>query len=94
MTGEIDIENSHTKKVITLEVPITEYIVDDKCIFDISNLDNKELNLLKDAINDNLSYTDIEIFYVSTMGNLPHFGPDFEYTIKNNKLECLYKKRR
>lgn len=88
--AEIDIENSQTQKVVTLSVPVLEYDFKGKCVFDISSISEVERELLIDAINLNLQHTDIELFYVDQEGDLPHFGPDFEFKIEENKLIGLY----
>ena len=50
----IDIENSKTQKVETLCVNIIKYEEDKEAIFDISTLNSHELEILKDAINDDI----------------------------------------
>ena len=90
MMAEIDIENSQTQKVVTLEVPIIKYEMNSECVFDISEISEENMELLVNAIDNNLEHTDIEFFYVDQQGNLPHFGPDFEFKIDGNKLYGLY----
>lgn len=90
MMAEIDIENLQTQKVVTLEVPILKYEINGECVFDISEVSEEEMGLLVNAIDINLQHTDIELFYVEQEGNLPHFGPDFEFKIESNKLYGLY----
>lgn len=65
MMAWIDVENSHTKKVITYEVPLIKFEDYKEVIFDISNLNKKDLEILKLAIDTskNTWYTDIELFY-------------------------------
>ena len=87
----IDIENSHTKKVITLEVPIIEHIKNKIIKSDISNLSKEQTSLLENAISElpELSYTDIELFFIDT-DNTPNFGPDYDFYIKDNILIGIY----
>lgn len=86
----IDIENAHTQKVITIDVPIIEYDDIGICVFDISNITDEELLKLQDAINPELDYTDIEMFFVDTEPGIPNFGPDFDYEIINGHLIAKY----
>lgn len=90
----IDIENSKTQIVKTICVNIIKY-EENEMIFDISTLNNHELEILKNAINDKLTYTDIEIFFIGD-SNIPNFGPDYEYEIIDNKLilKYIYKKKK
>lgn len=91
----IDIENSKTQKVETLCVNIIKYEEDKEAIFDISTLNSHELEILKDAINDDLTYTDIEMFFIGE-SNIPNFGPDYKCNIVENTLVLDYipKKRK
>ena len=84
MAAYIDIENSKTQKVETICVNVIKY-EEAEIIFDIVNLNNHELKILKNAINDKLTYTDIEMFFIDK-SNIPNFGPDYEYEIIDNKL--------
>lgn len=90
----IDIENSKTQIVETICVNIIKY-EENEMIFDISTLNNHELQILKNAINDKLTYTDIEMFFIGD-SNIPNFGPDYEYEIIDNKLilKYIYKKKK
>lgn len=90
----IDIENSKTQIVETVNVNIIKY-EENEMIFDISTLNNHELEILKNAINDKLTYTDIEMFFIGD-SNIPNFGPDYEYEIIDNKLilKYIYKKKK
>lgn len=90
----IDIENSKTQIVETVYVNIIKY-EENEMIFDISTLNNHELEILKNAINDKLTYTDIEMFFIGD-SNIPNFGPDYEYEIIDNKLilKYIYKKKK
>lgn len=90
----IDIENSKTQIVETICVNIIKY-EENEMIFDISTLNNHELEILKNAINDKLTYTDIEMFFIDD-SNIPNFGPDYEYEIIDNKLilKYIYKKKK
>lgn len=89
MKGYIDIENSKTQEVETLCVNIIKYEDDKEVIFDISTLNSHELEILKDAINENLTYTDIEMFFIDG-SNIPNFGPDYKCKIVNNTLILDY----
>lgn len=90
----IDIENSKTQIVKTICINIIKY-EENEMIFDISTLNNHELEILKNAINDKLTYTDIEMFFIGD-SNIPNFGPDYEYEIIDNKLilKYIYKKKK
>lgn len=57
----IDIENSKTQKVETICVNVIK-CEEDEIIFDITNINSHELKILKNAINEKLTYTDIEMF--------------------------------
>lgn len=85
MRAYIDIENSRTKDVITITVDVLKYEIDKEVIFDISSLNNKELKLLEDAIDEKLTYTDIEMFFIDD-SNIPDFGPDYNYKMIGDKL--------
>lgn len=81
----LDIENSRTKDVITVTVNLIKDKDDKEIIFDISSLNKEELKLLEDAIDENLTYTDIEMFFYEN-SRTPNFGPDYKYKIIDNKL--------
>jgi len=87
---KVDIENSQTQKVERIILPILEYTEDDKFIFDITNLNEKELKMLEDAIDPKLEHTDIELFYVSMEDGMFNYGDDFEYVIEDGKLKGKY----
>lgn len=90
MKGYIDIENTHTKDVITLTLDII--LKDEKqFVFDISNLNNEQLIILKNAIDVEKRYTDIELFYIDD-DNTPYFGPDYDFQIDGNHLMGKYNK--
>lgn len=89
MKAYINIENSKTKKVEKIIVPLLEYNDEGIVKFDISNLSENELDILKNAIDDNLKYTDIEMFFTD-IDKYPNFGPDYEFRINNNILEGDY----
>jgi hypothetical protein len=89
MIAHIDIENSHTQEVITLDLKINEYIEDKIIKFDISNLNNEELNILKIAISSNNKYSDIEMFFIDDC-NIPEFGPDYDFYIEKDELIGKY----
>ena len=89
MKAYIDIENSKTKKVDTITVTLLEYNNEGNVKFDISSLTDCELEILKDAINNELDHTDIEMFFTD-IDNYPNFGPDYEFKINNNILVGMY----
>ena len=95
MKASIDIENAKTKKVITLEVPVIKQYDNDDISFDISGITKEERDLLIPAIDlsKELKYTDIEMFYLENKPGIPHFGPDYEFTIKENILYGTYTRR-
>lgn len=92
MKAQIDIENSKTGLVDTINVKVIKCDKDNEIIFDISLLNDKELKLLKDAINQELQYTDIELFFIG-YSNIPEFGPDYNYELIENKLILKYIKK-
>ena len=94
MKAYLDIENSKTQKVITICVDVLKYELDKEIIFDIAHLNNKELKLLEDAIDEKLTHTDIEMFFIDN-NKTPIFGPDYTYKLIDNKmiLTKLKKKR-
>ena len=67
-----------------------KYKYDSEVIFDISNLDKRELSLLYDAIDDNKQYIDIEMFFIDD-SNIPNFGPDYNYIVRK---ETVFQKLR
>ncbi len=89
MKSYIDIENSKTKKVETICVNVIKCVLDKEIIFDISNINSHELEILKDAINEKLTYTDIELFFIGE-SNIPHFGPDYKSKIVDKDLILDY----
>ena len=89
MRAFIDIENSKTGKVVTINTKVLQYNSKGECIFDISLISNDERELLINAINPLLTYTDIEMFFIDN-DNIPNFGPDFEYSLENNLLYAYY----
>lgn len=95
MKGYIDIENSKTKKVETICVNVIKCVLDKEIIFDISNINSHELEILKDAVNEKLTYTDIEIFFIGE-SNIPNFGPDYKSKIvdKNLILDYIPRKKK
>lgn len=90
---KLDIENSHTKKVECITLPILEYKAEDNFVFDITHLNEYELEILSDAIDPLLPYTDIELFYVSMENGMFNYGTDFEYIIEDKKLKGKYVRR-
>ena len=59
---------------------------------DISSLNDEELKILEDAINKDLFYTDIELFYIDD-SSIPNFGPDYNFSIENNVLIAVLKEK-
>jgi hypothetical protein len=94
MIAHIDIENSHTQDVETLDLVVNEYIEDEIVKFDISDLDEEQLEMLKLAISTekDTRYTDIEMFFIDD-DNIPEFGPDYHFYIENNELIGQYIKK-
>lgn len=90
MKTYLDIENSKTQEVITILLPVLEFKENKRIIFDISKVNNKEKELILDAINPELGYTDIEMFFIDD-DDVPYFGPDYDYSISDNKLILYYK---
>ncbi len=82
--AHIDIENAKTKLVDTLDLNIIEKNKTD-ITFDISKLNENDLDKLKKAIDNDFFYTDIELFYIDD-SSIPYYGPDFVFEIKDNKL--------
>lgn len=95
MMSSIDIENSKTRQVITYELPLLEYNPFGVTIFDITKLSKNDIEVLKDAINNNeeYDYTDIEMFFSSTEPGTPNFGSDFDFKIVENTLVGTYIKK-
>ncbi len=91
MKAFIDIENARTQKVITLIVPVIEKKQNDDISFDISKITDEERKILIPAISTDkdLTYTDIEMFFLED-SNIPNFGPDYDFTIKDNILYGIY----
>jgi hypothetical protein len=85
MIAYLDIENAHTKEVVTLELDI---LINDEneFVFDISKLNEKQLLLLRNAIDEGKKYTDIELFFVDD-DNIPFFGTDYNFNIDSNHLK-------
>lgn len=90
MKAYLDVENSKTQKVITILLPVLEYKENERIIFDISKVNNKEKELILDAINPELGYTDIEMFFIDD-DDVPYFGPDYDYKVSGNTLILNYK---
>lgn len=90
MKAYLDIENSKTQEVITILLPVLEFEETGHIIFDISKVNDKEKELILDAINPELGYTDIEMFFIDD-DDVPYFGPDYDYSISDNKLILDYK---
>lgn len=86
MQAFIDIENSQTKHVDTIEVPIIEFKPLADVSFDLSNISEKERELLKSAIDSNKPLTEIEMFFTEIEEDIPNFGPDFIFSIDGNIL--------
>lgn len=90
MKANLDIENSKTQEVITILLPVLEFEENGHIIFDISKVNDKEKELILDVINPKLAYTDIEMFFIDD-DDVPYFGPDYDYSISDNKLILDYK---
>lgn len=90
MKANLDIENSKTQEVITILLPVLEFKENGHIIFDISKVNDKEKELILDAINPEFGYTDIEMFFIDD-DDVPYFGPDYDYSISDNKLILDYK---
>lgn len=90
MKAYLDIENSKTQKVATIFLPVLEFKENELIIFDISKVNNKEKKLILDAINPELGYTDIEMFFIDD-DDVPYFGPDYDFSISDNRLILDYK---
>lgn len=91
MKAYVDVENSHTREVKTIELSVLEFI-DNKIIkFDISSINDEENKMLVDAISElpELGFTDIEMFFIGD-DNVPNFGPDYDFYIKDNTLVGIY----
>ena len=89
--AHVDIENAKTKVVDTFDLNILENDGKDLKI-DISSLNDEELKILEDAINKDLFYTDIELFYIDD-SSIPNFGPDYNFSIENNVLIAVLKEK-
>ena len=89
MKAYINIENSKTRKVEKIIVPLLEFNNEGTIKFDISLLSERELDILKNAIDQRLDYTDIEMFFTD-VDEYPNFGPDYEFKISGNILEGVY----
>lgn len=91
MKACINIENSHTREVKIIELPIIEFIEDKIIKFDINSLSKEEKEMLVDAISElpELGFTDIEMFFVDEEQE-PNFGPDYDFYIKDNTLVGIY----
>ena len=91
MIAKLDIENAKTQEVKTLVLQVTELIEDAIIKFDVSNLTEKEMEMLKLAIseNKNTNYTDVELFYIDD-DEIPYFGPDYNFYIKDDSLVGIY----
>lgn len=90
MKANLDIENSKTQEVITILLPVLEFKENGHIIFDISKVNDKEKELILDAINPEFGYTDIEMLFIDD-DDVPYFGPDYDYSISDNKLILDYK---
>lgn len=83
MKSDIDIENARSKEVTTISLNVIK-LDDREIIMDLSNINGKDLNILKDAISDEVTYIDIELFFIES--DIPYYGTDYCYEIVNNKL--------
>ena len=89
MKAYLNIENAKIKKVEKIEVPLLEYNTEGIVKFDISSLSDHEMDILKDAINEELNYTEVEMFFTD-IDKYPNFGPDYEFSINDNILNGIY----
>ena len=91
MKSYVDVENSHTREVKTIELPIIEFIENKIIKFDINSISEEEKKMLVDAISElpELGFTDIEMFFIGD-DNVPNFGPDYNFYIKDNTLVGIY----
>lgn len=91
MKAYVNIENSHTREVKMIELPIIEFIENKIIKFDINSLSRNEKKMLVDAISKlpELEFTDIEMFFIDKI-NEPNFGPDYDFYIKDNTLVGIY----
>lgn len=91
MKAYVNIENSHTREVKMIELPIIEFIENKIIKFDINSLSRNEKKMLVDAISElpELEFTDIEMFFIDKI-NEPNFGPDYDFYIKDNTLVGIY----
>lgn len=91
MLASVDIENSHTGKLITLKLPVIEHIENKLIRFDVSGLSKEDIELLNLAISERkeLEYTDIEMFFIED-DSIPYFGPDYNFFVKDSQLVGYY----
>lgn len=89
--AHVDIENAKTQLVDTFDLNIIENDGKDLKI-DISTLNAEQLKKLEDAINKDLFYTDIELFYIDD-SSIPYFGPDYNFSIENGTLVAILKEK-
>jgi hypothetical protein len=92
MIAYLDIENSQTKEVITLKLDIITNN-EKEFVFDISKLNDDELLLLKNAIDKDKNYTDIELFFVDD-DSIPFFGTDYNFNTDANRLIATLSRKR
>jgi len=91
MKAYINVENSHTREVKTIELPVIEFIENKIIKFDINSINEEKKKMLIDAISElpELEFTNIEMFFIGKK-NAPNFGPDYEFYIKDNTLVAIY----
>ena len=91
MKAYINVENSHTREVKTIELPVIEFIENKIIKFDINSINEEKKKMLIDAISESpeLEFTDIEMFFIDEK-NVPNFGPDYDFYIKDNTLVGSY----
>lgn len=85
MKAYIDIENSRTKEVKTLQLSVLTYVEDNYIVLSMDDINESDYKLLIDAIDPKLSYTDIEMFFIDD-DPLPNFGPDYTYALEDDKI--------
>ena len=87
--AHIDIENSKTQQIITLDVDVIEYLDNYKVVFDISRLNRTDLDMLKEAVST--IDTRIESFLIGNNKN-PEYGQDYSFKIDGLELIGMFNK--
>lgn len=91
MKAYLDIENSRTKEVKTIVLPVIKCDLRNKVILDLKGLSDSELDILRKAVSldKKYSYTDIELFFIDN-DEKPNFGPDYDIIIDGSTLVLSY----